>query len=525
MSDGNNLMRTGWLALVSTAALAAGFPEVVKVDGGELRGAIQDGIGSFRGIPYAAPPVGGLRWRAPRRAPAWAGVREALRYGSSCLQGRSPDAARGTQSEDCLYLNVWTGAAAPGERRPVMVWIHGGGLQNGSGSGASYEGSALAAQGVVVVTINYRLNVFGFLGHAQMSAEDEHGSSGNFGFLDQIAALEWVRRNIGAFGGDSANITIFGESSGSWSVNALMASPLARGLFHRAIGESGGLLEPNPHLKTSFPGADSAERIGERFFAAIGAESLAAARAKPAAEVLAAAFTEQGTPRFRFSPSVDGWFWPDEVFALYAAAKHHDVPLLLGFNADEGAQFAERPAAVSAEAWEEAAKRQFGELAAGYLKLYPGATPEQRLDSAARRFRDERHLWKMRTWAAAMAGRKSKAYLYYFSRIPPGPDSARLRAHHAAEIPYVFANLARLNRPWTETDRRVSAAMSAAWVRFARTGDPNGGDLPRWRPYDHQSSPYLEFGDTIVPGGNLHPEAFSFWDRYFATQRARRATP
>lgn len=518
------MFRIFFLAPLIALSAQAAFAQQVKVDGGLLSGATDGDVRVYKGIPYAAPPVGKLRWQVPQPVIAWPGARAATKFSPACPQARSADNTPETsQSEDCLCLNVYTAAQAGNEKRPVMVWIHGGGLANGAGS--RYDGASLARKGVVVVTINYRLNVFGFLAHPALSAESPHQSSGNFGLLDQIAALQWVKRNIAAFGGDPGKVTIFGESSGAWSVNLLMATPLSQGLFHRAIGESGGEFEPNPHLNKSYPGQESSESIGQRVFARIGcdkaADPLGCAREKKTEDVQAAIANG-----FRSQPNVDGWFLPDEVYAIFAARKQHDVPVIAGFNADEGAQFAERiiPASTTAESYAQNIRQQFGEFADEYLKLYPAGSRAVMLDSAARRFRDERHTWKMLTWARMMAPMKSPVWLYYFTQV--APDS-RFGAHHGAEIIYAFDNLQRRPAAWTAEDRRVAQTMSAYWVNFARTGDPNGVGqdkvtMPRWPRYETKLDQYLEFGKSIAIKQGLHPAAAAFWDKYFAAQRARR---
>jgi para-nitrobenzyl esterase len=511
------MLRITLLSTLIALSAGAAFAQEVKTDGGLLAGSMAGDVRVYKGIPYAAPPVGKLRWRPPQPAAAWQGVRDATKFSPACPQARSADnAPEASQSEDCLCLNVYTAAKTARERRPVMVWIHGGSLANGSGS--LYDGAALARKGVIVVTINYRLNVFGFLAHPALSAESAHKSSGNVGLLDQIAALEWVRRNIAAFGGDANNVTIFGESAGSWSVNLLLATPLSKGLFHRAIGESGGEFEPNPHLSKSMPGQESAEAIGARVLARLGcgqaADPLACAREKKTEDVLAAIANG-----FRAQPCVDGWFLPAEVHAIFAARKQHPVPVIVGFNADEGAQFAARMTPATAEEYTLAIRRQFGAFADEYLKLYPAGSRDVMLDSAARRFRDERHTWKMLTWARMMEPMKSGVWLYYFTQV--APDS-RFGAHHAAEIIYVFDNLHRRQAAWTEADKRVAHAMSSYWVNFAKTGDPNGAGLLHWPRYETKRDPYLEFGPEIKSKTGLHPAAFAFWDKYFTAQRAQR---
>src|SRR6266850_2687529 len=311
----------------------------IRVDGGLISGTTVDGVRSFKGVPFAAPPVGDLRWKPPQPVLAWQGVRQADNFGPICPQSPYPSGSMyysppQTQSEDCLYLNVWT-AAKVGDKRPVMVWIHGGALTRGSGSNAAYDGTALAKKGVVLVTINYRLGPLGYLAHPELTSESPQHSSGNYGVLDQIAALKWVQKNIAAFGGDANRVTIFGESAGSWSVNALVASPLARGLFHRAIGESGGSFGPGTYLREDRNALPSAERIGVAFAKAAGADSIKALRALPADKIVEVFNNDPEGKKFRTQPNVDGWVLPDEIRNIFAKGKQNDVPVIVGSNGNE----------------------------------------------------------------------------------------------------------------------------------------------------------------------------------------------
>ena len=457
----------------ATLPLSAAMQQPVRTEGGLVTGlpGHNAAVQVFKGIPYAAPPTGNLRWRAPKPAPAWKGVKAAADFSPVCLQAPYPQGSiyfrpAEPMSEDCLYLNVWTGAQAAKERRPVMVWIHGGALTRGSGSVDVYDGEALAAKGVVLVTINYRLGVFGFLAHPELTKESDRNASGNYAFLDQIAALEWVKKNIAAFGGDPKRVTIFGESAGSWSVNYLVATPLAKGLFQRAIGESGGAFAPMKTLA-------EAEQMGLKL-----GTSVAELRAKPAEELLKT--TSLGT----FPPNVDGWLLPRDVYTIFAEGKQNDVPVIVGSNANEATTLAPWPANGKAEAFAAQIKHRFGAAAEEALKIYPAENDEQARESHYASFRDFTFGWEMRTWARLQTQTgKSKAYLYYFSRKPPGPQSERLGAFHAAEIAYVFGNLTP-PRPWDATDRALSDEMMSYWVNFAAKGDPNGGGLPRWAAYE-----------------------------------------
>ncbi len=487
------------------AALPLVAGNQARVESGVLEGVPGNNpeITVYKGIPYAAAPIGELRWRAPKPPEKWEGVRKAEHFSATCMQTpyaegspyRAPDAP---VSEDCLYLNVWTGAKSAKERRPVMVWIHGGALTRGSGSLPTYDGEALAKKGVVLVTINYRLGIFGFFAHPELTKESDTHSSGEYGILDQIQALEWVHKNIEAFGGDPKRVTIFGESAGSWSINTLVATPLAKGLFQRAIGESGAFFAPLPKL------AD-AEKAGERI---ARQQTIAELRAKPAAELLK-------TTGELARPNVDGWLLPDQVYAIFAAGKQNDVPTLIGSNADEGTAFT--PASVKAEGFKNLAKTRFGDQAEAYLKLYPASSDEQAHESSAAAMRDQTFGWEMRTWARMQTKTgKSKVYVYYFSRVPPGPVGAKLGAYHASEIAYAFNNV----RSSEDVDKVLAEAMSSYWVNFATNGNPNGKNLPKWPVYEAKTDLAMGLGKRIQPTEVPHKDALDFLDVYFAKQRS-----
>lgn len=501
-----------FLVLLASVTLPAAIPDPVRVEAGQLSGV--DGhdpaVRVFKGIPYAAPPVGDLRWKGPKAAAPWKGVRDAHEFSPTCMQTPYPEgsiyrSAPQPMSEDCLYLNVWTAAKSADERRPVMVWVHGGAFTRGSGSTPAYDGESLAKKGVVLVTINYRLGVFGFLAHPELSKESGHNVSGNYAFLDQVAALEWVKKNIAAFGGDPNRVTVFGESAGSWSVNYLMATPLAKGLFQGAIGESGGAFSPMTTLA-------AAEEVGRKFAAREGAESIAALRAKPAEDLLKA----DGS----FPPNVDGWALPEDVYSIFAKGRQNDVPLIAGSNADEGTTLAPWPANGTAAAYVTQTRHRFGTQTDRFLQIYPANSEEQAKAAHYDSFRDLVFGWQMRTWVrmATQTG-KSKAFLYYFNRVPPGRDSDRLRVYHAAEILYVFDNLGVSPRPWEDDDRKLADTMSSYWVNFAATGDPNGKGLPRWPAYQGSDDVALELGSPIKPVAHLHATALDFFDDFYAGLR------
>ena len=507
-------MRRFVFAILLALPLAAA--DQVATDKGVVEGtaSADSKIRIFKGIPYAAPPVGALRWKAPQPAASWTGVRKATEFGSRCMQGhiytdmifRDPG-----PSEDCLNLNVWTPAASAQEKLPVMVWIYGGGYAAGATSEPRQEGENMARKGVVVVSMNYRLGVFGFFVHPELAKESGHGSSGNYGLMDQVAALQWVQKNIVAFGGDPANVTLFGESAGSFSVSAQMASPLAQGLFQRAIGESGAFFGTSLGLKS----LAKAEEDDAKFAEAVGAPTLEALRAKPAGELLQSAL-KQGGGVVRFAPDIDGWFFPETAWATYAAGKQSHVPLLAGWNADEGsarAIFKSDPA--TAENFAKRAKELYGEKADAFLKLYPGATDEQAERSAQDLAGDQFigfSTWKWLEMQAATG--KSPEYRYEFDDAPPAPAGGVARgAYHSAEIEFVFGVLASKDLAWRPEDFKLSDLMSTYWSNFAKTGDPNGPGLPKWPVYGAGDG-YQVMHLSATPGAaaDAHRGRYEFLD-------------
>jgi para-nitrobenzyl esterase len=481
------------LVQVSSAAIE----EPVHLDSGLISGiaGTNTAVRVFRGIPYAAPPVGNLRWREPQPAAHWEGVRKADQFGSMCTQPAfrgAPSANPPKSSEDCLFLNVWTAAAAANERRPVMLWIHPGGYQTGSGSTPGFDGEALAKKGVVLVTINYRLGVLGFFSHPELTKESEHHASGNYALMDQAAALRWVQKNIAAFGGDPQRVTVFGDSAGSSSISNLMGSPRTKGLFQRAVGESGawmGLsLTPTRSL-------GEAEQAGVKIAEALHAQSLDELRAKSTEDLLQAGRAG--------GPVIDGWFLPQDVATCFAQGKQNDVPLLLGSNQDEGTFFLQP---TTAEKFVERSRKRFGEQADAFLKLYPAGTDEEANASQLAAFRDEL-AFVMRIWARAQTKTgHSKAFLYYFTHDPPPTAGATSRggfgsgATHGSEAQYVFQNLLP-PRAWTDLDHQVSDVLSSYWTNFAANGDPNGKGLTQWPPFDdHKSDRPMVLGDQAAVG-------------------------
>ena len=496
-----------WAALapLSISLAFAAIQDPIRTQSGPVSGAAGNdpAVHVYKGIPYAAPPVGELRWKKPQPPGPWQGTKQATEFSKVCMQASYPQTSiyyrpPEPMSEDCLYLNIWTAAQSAKERRPVMVWIHGGGFTRGSGSVATYDGENLAKKGAIVVTVNYRMGIFGFLAHPELTKESDVRSSGNYGLLDMVAALEWVQKNIAAFGGDPKRVTIFGESAGSMAVNFLMASPLAKGLFQRVIAESGANFGRGTTLTEM---EQNGSRLG----------SLAALRAKSAEELL----KTEGS----FRPCVDGWFLPESVGEIFAQHKQSDVPLIAGSNADEARSLAPWPPNATAKTFIDQAHKRYGDFADEFLKLYPAGSDQQAAESHYRSSTDGGMGWEMRTWVRAQTKTgKAPAFLYYFTRIPPWEQSSRYRAYHAAEIQYVFANL-RPNRPWENADRKLADEMSSYWVNFASTGNPNGKGLPKWPGYDAKSNPAMEFGDQVGVHNDINKNALDFFDRFFASQK------
>jgi len=468
----------------------AAIPVEIEIDSGTLAGTTGAGpeIRVFKGIPFAAPPVGDNRWRAPQPVAAWSGVRAASDFSPRCTQGGpggQSAAPPPPTSEDCLYLNVWTAAETANDRRPVMVWIYGGGFFGGAGSEARYGGDGLAKKGAVVVTLNYRLGSLGFFAHPALSAESKRKISGNYGMQDALAALQWVQRNIAAFGGDPNNVTVFGESAGANMAATLIGSPLAKGLFHRAIAQSGGWMGMGMAPMGTLA---RAEEVGAKAIADAGIASIADLRAKPAQEVF--------TSIRGGGLVVDGYFIPEDLSLTFANGRQNAVDLLVGSNQDEGTFF-QRPG-LTAEQFTTQAKQRFGVLADAFLKLYPAADETQAAQSYLASFSDEA-AWHMRKFAELQAKRGNSAFVYYFTRVPPTPpDRSSRGATHVAEIPYMFDNLAA-GPPWTDVDRQLATTMSSYWANFARKGDPNGPGLPPWPAYRNAAAGKVQIlGDTVT---------------------------
>jgi para-nitrobenzyl esterase len=525
----NPLSRTGRILLLiaMTSATRALAENQVRIDSGIVEGiaAPQAGVRAFLGIPFAAPPVGDLRWRAPQPVTPWEGVRAANAFGPRPMQGSvySDMVFRDKgPSEDCLYLNVWTPARKADERLPVMVWIYGGGFEAGAASEPRQDGGHLSGKGVVVVSMNYRLGVFGFLAHPGLTAESGRGSSGNYGIMDQTAALQWVQRNIAAFGGDPKNVTIFGESAGSYSVSVLMATPTARGLFQKAIGESGSLVGTR-RIPAHVTDLATAETNGVQFAETMKVGSIAELRAKSAAEVLKGATDDK---LFKDGVVIDGYVLPKSVYAIFAEGSQAHVPLLAGWNSDESRVYAvfgsKRPTAKSFSA---AIRAEYGDLSEQVLRLYPASTDEEAVQSAGDLAGDR--FIVSSTWNWIELHRKTgdePIYRYQFDRkVPVAPGTrvnglpatgADIGAAHASEIPYVFGALAS-NRSvlWPPDDGALSETMEAYWTNFAATGNPNGKGLPHWPRYiEKDNFPVMHLDLVVAPAPETHRSRHAFWD-------------
>lgn len=502
--------------ILPVLAAAPGFgaiAEPIRVEGGLISGTPGWGWGvrEYLGIPFAAPPVGELRWRPPQPVAPWQGIRAADRFSPACMQRQyAPDNGSWNRgliqtSEDCLYLNVWTPAASATEKLPVLVWIYGGGGVNGSTAEPIYDGNAIARKGVVVVSMNYRLNVFGWLAHPELTRESEHYASGNYASLDQLAGIRWVRNNIAQFGGDPSQITIWGESGGSRSVNFLVASPLLKGLARGAIAES----------HTTFGRMSTlaeAEANGLEFAGAAGKNSLAELRAMPAQDLLEA-FGKR--PAGLNGAIVDGWFLPQDLYTIYSQGRQNDIALLTGATNDEGGNIGgigAMPAGggrgrggtpdnlASYIVW---ARRTFGAKADTLLKLYPAADDAQARRAYHDVYRDINFAGH-RTWARLQTTTgKAPAYLYIFSHVPPHPagngnnPAPAMGAVHFSEVIYVFHNLRMKDYPWTDLDHKVAETLSSYWTNFARQGNPNGPGLVNWPVYNPKDEFRLNVGDTV----------------------------
>lgn len=503
-------------ALVATPATAQ--IRQAQTTGGTVEGEVVGPLAQFKGIPFAAPPVGANRWRAPQPVVRWEGVRKTTRFGPACMQGETMARQMGSTaplSEDCLYVDVWTSANAATDKLPVIAWIYGGGFNSGMSSVPLYDGANFAKQGVVFVSINYRVGPFGFLASPELSAESGHGS-GTYGLLDQIKGLEWVRDNIANFGGDPGNVTIMGHSAGGQAVSNLAASPLAKGLFHKVIAESGSSFAP---LQTAAGGAGGvipalpfAEANGKAWLERLGARTLAEARALPATAIEEGQ-RAQGAPRF--APAADGYVIPGDQYLLWQAKQFADVPVLVGSNS------LERGAGNATVAqFQDQVRQGYGASAAAILAAYPHASDAEAALSASHLGSDSTFLWNSYTWARLQTqnGRRP-VYAYWFHR--PTAQSPN-GSPHGAEVAFVFGNEDARRTAWTPEDRALSQRLQSYWVNFAKTGDPNGPGLPQWPKFAPGQATVMQLGAEskaiALPGA----ARIAALDAYFAARRTAR---
>lgn len=518
------MTRTGFTLLAAgllTAGSAATAAPLVSAPAGTLEGKTVGKVAVFKGIPFAQPPVGPLRWKPPVTLPAWEGVRKAQSFGAACVQPRSNAVSiyanpPAKMSEDCLTLNIW--APENAKDAPVIVWIHGGALATGYSHEGMYDGAKLAARGAIVVSINYRLGVLGYMAHPGLSAESPNGVSGNYGLLDQIAALEWVRTNVGAFGGDAKNVTIAGESAGALSVLYLMTSPKARGLFQKAIAESAYMIS-TPSLKEVRHGEVPAEEMGAKVAAALGASDLAALRAMDATQL-----TENAMKAGYFPwGTIDGKILPRQIVDSFDRGEQAPVPMIAGFNIGEirSLRVLAPPTPTSAAAYEAAIRQRYGDLADAWLKLYPSNALGEAVLAAPR---DALYGWTSERLAIKQTALGEAAYLYLFDHGYPAASEYGLHGFHAAEIPFVFGTAGDTPPYWpkipdTVAERRFAAAMGDYWVSFAKTGKPEAAGQAVWRPYGKDAA-FMAFADIPRAGARLMPGMYALHEAAVCRRRA-----
>jgi len=516
----------GTIALCLAYAIAAQSRPVVVAPAGKVQGEASGDLSVFKGIPYARPPTGSWRWKPPQPASVWKGMRDARTFGPACFQPRSRSGSiyaneLGALSEDCLSLNIW--APAEARKAPVFVWIHGGSLTTGSSSEAMYDGAKLAARGIVVVSINYRLGVLGYLAHPELSAESGQRVSGNYGLLDQIAALRWINRNISAFGGDASNVTIAGESAGALSVMYLLAAPDARGLFSKAIAQSAYLIS-TPELRESRFGDAPAEASGAALGEKLGARGIAGLRAMDAAAITEAA----GQAGFLPFGTVDGHILPRQLVDVFDRGEQAKVPILAGFNSGEirSLRFLAPLAPADAASYIALIRARYGELADAFLALYP---PADLAESVLTATRDAMYGWTAERLVAKQTASGAPSFLYYFDHGYPAAEASGLHAFHASEIPYVFGTSDKTPPRWpaiplTPVETRLADAMASYWVSFARDGVPSAAQQPEWRPYGTDRS-YMAFEDVPVPKTHLLPGMYELAEQVVCRRRARGGIP
>lgn len=518
-------MNSRWYVCCLAGLLASCADEpaltIIPVDGGLIEGVVDNDLVVFKGIPFAAPPVADLRWRDPQPVGSWDGVLVADSFAPACMQegvsmpGEPPPAI----SEDCLYLNIWTPASRSGEALPVMVWIYGGGFSNGSTALPLYAGNQLARRGVVVVSIAYRVGPFGLLAHPELTAESPVKTSGNYGLMDQVFALQWIRDNVSEFGGDPNNVTVFGQSAGATSISILMASPQAKGLFHRAIGQSGGLFEPLQLAPNWL--LRNAEQEGAEYALSLDVHSLGELRALPAERLL------EGKADSIAHPVIDSYFLPEIPFDVFASGRQSAIPLIVGSNANEAGSLTNVEDVTAANYVDEIAAR-WGPLPPPLIDAYTYTTDDEARRARLDFERDLRFGWDARTWARlhSLTG-SPDVYSYYFTREPPFPAGTVYQgwgASHFAELWYVFGKLGQEPWDWQSADYELAETMMSYWTNFARTGNPNGPGLTHWPQYsDSQTVLNLDIPLTVIDAPN--EGALAIFDSVYSTIRGETALP
>jgi para-nitrobenzyl esterase len=517
-------------ALLATALLslpaAADDPPVINAPAGKISGQAAGALQVFKGIPYALPPTGARRWKPPLPMPKWKDTREATQYGPACVQPKARSGSIyawdiGALSEDCLTLNVW--APAKTGKAPVFVWIHGGALSTGSGGEPMYDGSKLAERGLVVVTINYRMGILGFLAHPALSAESRRNVSGNYGLLDQIAALRWVKNNIAAFGGDAGNVTIAGESAGALSVMYLMVAPEARGLFHKAVAQSAYMISA-PELRGVTYGGVAAEPVGPWLGEKLGAGDLAGLRSMDAVALTEGAAAAGYFPFF----NIDGRVLPRQVIEALDRGEQAKVPILAGFNSGEirSLKFLASPVPADAATYEKEVRARYADLADAFLKLYPSSNMAE---SVLATTRDALYGWTSERLVMKQTALGAPSYLYLFDHGYPAALDLELHAFHASEIPYVFGTADKTPIRWpkvpgTPVETQLSDAMSSYWASFARDGVPSAAGQPAWPAYGADRG-YMAFEDAPLPKKHVMPGMYELNEQVVCRRRAKGGIP
>jgi para-nitrobenzyl esterase len=523
------IVLTAILLMSGLSPVIAAIKDPVRTESGLLSGVPgkDPSVAVYKGVPFAAPPVNELRWKPPQPPIPWQGVLQADHFGSICPQRRRPNPSPGaaseeSMSEDCLFLNVWTGAASATEHRPVIVWLFGGGYSGGYGSDPHFDGEGLARKGLVVVTFNIRLGILGFLATPELSKESGHHVSGNYGMLDKIACLQWVKKNIAAFGGDPGRVTLMGQSSGGESVILLNGSPLAKGLYQRALAESGARSPHDPDYHghpVYWQSVKEAETAGVRITEMLGAHSLKELRAIPWEKLLQWDPEKAGGVSLtQFRPYFDGWVFPQGFNETYAKGLQNDVPFMTGFNRDELVGTERMPDPKLGE-YLASRRNKYGVMADELFKLYPAASDQEAFIAHHAANRDNLRVSTFLLATAWKKKAKSPVYTYMWTHAPPVPDRDKRGADHGSEISYLFDNFYTRNLPWTDEDRKIADIMSTYLVNFSSTGNPNSKNVPVWPEFDPKSRTTMELGDHFVPIPVADSDKFDFMMRFFLSQK------